>query len=261
MMDMKNFNKKNGTMIHSSRVSSNKHLSEGQLLRVAAAIFTLLVSVALTACSAAASTTNPAGNQPPASVPQATTASTPVGIPTAVNTPENTSTPTQAPAATATSLPPAAATQLDPCVLINSETASALAGVTFGDGVDSTTPEGLKTCTYGSQTTNILIVDVVQAADVATAQAAKQQFLTDLQTNLAQLTSAGMNITQLPDFADGAVMANIDYNVGGISISGNAIGFLKGTVFFGFSDLALGGTAPTDKAMQDEATAVLGMLP
>jgi hypothetical protein len=218
---------------------------------------TLLIALALTACSASPSSTSSSNIIPPTTAPQATLPPTRVPQPTLGNTPQNTA----APAATSTELPSAVVTQLDPCVLIDSQAASALAGVTFGAGVESTTPEGLKMCTYGGQTTNVFTVDVVQAPDVATAQAAKQQFLADLQANLEQLTSQGLNITQLPNFADGAVMANANVDSGGISISGNAMGFLKGTVFVGFSDIALSGTAPSDEAMQAEATTVLGMLP
>ncbi len=153
-------------------------------------------------------------------------------------------------------------TQLDPCQLISSQEASALAGASFGTGVEGSTPGGLKTCTYGSQTTNVFTVDVVQAPDVNTAKVDKAQFLEDLQASLQQLTNEGLNVTQDPNFADGAVLATASVNGGGIIMNGSAIGVLKGTIFFGFSDIVVGGgAAPDTIALRSEATTVLGRLP
>lgn len=155
----------------------------------------------------------------------------------------------------------AQSTSLNPCQLINSQEASSLTGASFGVGTEATIPGGGKTCTYGSQTTNIFFVEVVQAADETTAKAAQTQFLTDLQANLQQLTSQGFNVTQLPNFADGGVTAQVSINSAGQAINGSAIGFRKGTIFFGFSDLAVGSAAPSGEALQSEATIVLGRLP
>lgn len=251
-------NKNKMGITRKSNLERQKYLGKNNgLHRTALGTIALLIALAITSCSSSPSPTTSSNTTPPTAVPAATTPPTQAPLPTLANTPQNTA----VPSATSTELPSAVVTQLDPCVLIDSQAASTLAGVTFGAGVESTTPEGLKMCTYGGQTTNVFTVDVVQAPDVATAQAAKQQFLADLQANLEQLTSQGLNITQLPNFADGAVMANANVNAGGVSISGNAMAFLKGTVFVGFSDIALGGTAPSDEAMQAEATTVLGMLP
>ncbi len=198
-------------------------------------ISVLAIAALLSACSAATAT--------PA--PTATSVSVPSLAPAEV----------QQPAA------PLVAVALDPCLLVTSQEASALAGTTFAAGKEGSTPEGLKTCTYGSQSINIFTVDVAQAADVTTAQKYKEQFLADLQANLQQLSDQGLNVTQLPNFADGAVLASASISAQGTTFNGSAIGVLKGTIFFGFSDIVVGGAAPSSAALQSEATTVLGRLP
>jgi hypothetical protein len=229
-------------------------------VRTTLSICAVVIITALSACSPATSTpTNPTIPPPAASLPQ------PTAVPTLAPSP--TTAPFPIPASTST---PAAATQppagvsntaLDPCLLISSQEASTLAGASFGPGAEETTPEGLKICTYGANTTNVFMVDVAQAQDVATAQAYKAQFLADLQANLQQLTNAGMTITQLPNFADGATMGMAKFTISGVTLSGSAIGFLKGKTFFGFSDLVRDGASPTSDALQSEATTVLARLP
>jgi hypothetical protein len=226
----------------------------------------LVVALILSACSATpTSTTSPNSNAPATLVPQPTATSQPAGIPTATNLPQPTATAiptaTKPPAAAVAPQQQAVNTQLDPCVLVPSSEASSLAGTTFGQGVETSTPGGLKICTYGTQGTNIFTAEVIQAPDVATAQAAKEQFLTDLQASLQQITDQGINVTQLPDFADGAVLGQISFSGGGMSFNGSAMGFLKGTIFVGISDVVFNGPAPSSDALQAEATTVLGRLP
>jgi hypothetical protein len=104
-------------------------------------------------------------------------------------------------------------------------------------------------------------VEVAQAPDEATAKAYKAQFLADLQANLSKLASKGLTATELPNFADGATIAQATINAGGKTINGSAIGVLKGTIFFGFSDVIIGKAAPSSEALQSEAETVLGQLP
>ena len=228
------------------------------LARTAVSISVLAITALLSACSTSTPTV--------ASAPQPAAAfSTPVAtvIPSATVTPNATftSSPTDTPVETSTPQQTAAPTSLDPCQLIPSQEASSLAGTTFGTGAEGSLPGGGKTCTYGSQSSNVFIVQVVQAPDAATANAAETQFLSDLQASLQQLSSEGLNVTQLPDFADGAVLAEASINAGGVSVNGSAFGFRKGTIFFGFDDVVLGGPAPSGDALQAEATTVLGRLP
>ncbi len=114
-------------------------------------------------------------------------------------------------------------------------------------------------CTYGANTTNVFYVYVAQTADVASAEAAQQQFVDDLKANMQQLIGEGFTFTPLANFADAAIVATL--NLSAINVNGSAFGFRKGTVFFGFSDLVQGKPALTSDAMQAEATTVLGRLP
>jgi hypothetical protein len=225
--------------------------------------FVVVITASLSACSAATTTPAPAATSPAASAPQnlatATTLATPQAQTVTQNTPPPTSVPT--PLAQSTSQQSAVQTSIDPCQLVSSQEASTLTGSTYGSGVEGTSTNGLNTCTYGAQTSNIFQVEVVQAPDVKTAQAYKAQFLADIQANLSQLTDQGINVTEIPGFADGAVMATISVNSGGIDLSGIGMGFLKGTIYVGFSDLSIGGAVPSSAAMQSEATTVLGRLP
>lgn len=184
----------------------------------------------------------------------------------ACTAPTTTPSPTFPPAPTSTQASisaqqPAVTVSLDPCQLVPSSEASSLAGTSFGPGAEGTLSGGGKTCTYGSQTTNVFYVEVAQAPDVATAQADKAAFQADIQANLQQLANAGLTVTELPNFADGATLGQVAVNSGGVTLAGSAIGVLKGTTFFGFSDLDNGTTAPSNAALQAEATTVLGRIP
>jgi len=232
------------------------HRQNKSLVRMTLGVCLLLITVALAACSSSAATPAQPTSAPATIVTQPATLS-----PTSM--PQLSALPTLEPVATSTSAPQQAVanTPLDPCQLISSQEASALAGASFGQGKEETTSSGLKICTYGYQTANVFNAEVIQAPDIATAKADQAQFLADLQANLKNLTDQGLNVTQDPSFADGAVMANTTFSSGGVSFTGNAMGFRKGLIFFGFSDLVLGGTAPTDAAMQSEAKNVLERLP
>ncbi len=184
------------------------------------------------------------------------TSATSTPVPTATTAPTATLAPTDTPQAAAQP------TGLDPCQLIDTKTASTLAGATFGQGLEGTIPGGMKTCTYGSQATNIFIVDVIQAPDKATADSAEKDFLNTLQDNAQNIMGTGLTVTQIPSFADGAIYAEASITaMMGTSVNGSAFAFRKGTVFFGFSDVAIGAAGPTKAAMQAEAQTVLAKLP
>jgi hypothetical protein len=158
-------------------------------------------------------------------------------------------------------MPGTVATTLDPCKLVPPEEASQLAGTSFEPGVSSTDVGGLKRCVYGSLSANVFTVEVVQVADKATAQSQLAQFMAELQTQIPQLAANGLKVTELPNLADGAIFgeASLPSPVG--NVNGSALGVAKGTVFFGFSDIVMGGPAPTSEALQAEAATVLGRLP
>ena len=83
----------------------------------------------------------------------------------------------------------------------------------------------------------------------------------EAQAALQKLATKGVQITQLPSLGDGGVYMSGGGTISGATINISAIYVLKGTVFFGFSDLLLGRPAPTSDAMQAQAQTVLGRLP
>ncbi len=220
-------------------------------------IFVMVSVTLLSACTAQ----KPAPTNPPQQTALPAIASpTPAPSPTELPSPTASPAPSPTVAQAATSLPQTSgSTALDPCELLDQNEASKLTGVSFGAGVESTLSGGAKVCTYGANTQNVLMVEVGQTPDVATAEALQASFLNEIKTGLAQFGNVPFQVTQIPDFGNGAVSATLGLNV--INVTGSAFGFRKNTIFFGFSDLVLGGTAPTPEAMRAEAAFVLGELP
>jgi hypothetical protein len=199
----------------------------------------LLIGAALSACASAS----------------ATASKTPA--PPIVQAPSATALPSQA-ATKAAGTP----TALDPCQLLPADEASALAKASFGPGEERSLGGTGKSCTYGANTQNVFTVYVAQTADEASAKAAKASFMSDLQANMTQLVGGGFKFaTSVPNLGDDSILAWVTLDTGGTPISGSAIGVVKETVFFGFSDLVLGGPAPTTDALKAEAQTVLGRLP
>ncbi len=219
-------------------------------------IFVMVFSVLLSACTAQ----TPAPTNPPQPPAQPTTAS-PTLAPSPTELPSPTASPVPSPTVPqATSLPQnSGSTALDPCELLDQTEAKNLTGVSFGAGTEKTLDGGAKMCIYGANTANVLTVEVGQAPDIATAEAYQASFMNDIKTGLAQLGDVPLQVTQISDFGNGAVSATLGQNV--INVTGSAFAFRKNTIFFGFSDLVLGGTAPTPEAMRAEAAFVLGELP
>jgi hypothetical protein len=134
--------------------------------------------------------------------------------------------------------------------------------VTFGAGKGTTTEGNARICTYGSSTLNVFSAVVAIAPDVATAQAAEAAAQADLKASADKL-GHDVTVTQLPGFAAGAdaLLMEATVNIGGKTLGVRAIYVLRGTTFFGFSDVALDKAPPTADAMKSEATTVLGRLP
>jgi hypothetical protein len=180
-----------------------------------------------------------------------------------------TSAPTDVPSTAATEapseseLPSAVATDIDPCQLITADEAGQLVGTTFGAGKASETEGNIKICTYAAPGPNLFAVEVGIAPDADTAKAAEAQTMQDLQDQASKLPG-GLTVIPLPSFADNtdAAMLQGAVHESGIAIGARAIYLLRGTTFFGFSDISLGGAAPpTEQAMKDKATEVLAKLP
>jgi hypothetical protein len=205
--------------------------------------FALLVGVVSTAACTTAATGGPTASlpfsQPPATpLPSAATSALPT-LPDATAVP----------------------TSLDPCQLVTAQEASTLAGATFGAGKESTTEGNAKICTYGAQTANVLNVYVVQAPDVATAQAAEAAGLAAAKA-AAEQQAPGVTFsqTELADFADGALVISASATISGQTLAISGIYVLSGTTFFAITDVVLGQPAPTSDALQAQARVVLGRI-
>jgi hypothetical protein len=214
------------------------------LARKALSLCLMVIVVTLAACSSA-------GTPTPTTAAPATLAPQPTAVPTQVIVPTSANVSQQRTITTA----------LDPCQLITSDEGSKLTGVSFGPGTEHTISGDIKSCTYSSHGTNSLVVEVAQAPDINTAKQDQADFLSELQADAQKTADIGLVTTQVPNFADEAIQATGSVSANGLSVSGIAFGFRKGTIFFGFSDTAIGGTAPTSAAMQAEAQAVLNQLP
>ncbi len=233
-----------GHDLETGRVVARRRLA-GVVRRVAAVA---LVGLVAAACGTSSSSPAGATGTP---LPIAPAPVTPAPVTPAPATPAPTDTP--APISQVTGVP----TSLDPCQLVTSQEASQFAGASYGAGVESTTSGGGKICTYGGQTLNVFMVIVGQAPDVATAQAGKAE----AEAAIQQQAGKAIPFIELPTFADGAAYVSGTITVSGQSFSAGAIYALKGTIFFGFSDVALGKAAPTLAALQAQAQTILGRLP
>jgi len=157
----------------------------------------------------------------------------------------------------ASELPSAAPTTIDPCVLIPASLASQLAGTTYTTGDPKTTSGGGKFCDYGDGTTNVFHVVVTQAADQKTADAAKA----DAQAEIIKAAQKGVKFIEVPSIGDGCAYIVGTATYLGAKVNASAIYCLKGLIFFGFSDLALGSPTPTADLLQSTATNLLPQLP
>ncbi len=231
------------------------HLADPVPARAMRAILVLLV-VGLAACTTSTGTEAPAPSI--AVVPPSIALAT---LPTA----SQSETPSASPSGPAASFSEATAvpTSIDPCQLITSQEAGKLVGATFGAGKESTTEGNARICTYGAQTPNVFMVEVAIAPDEATAKADEKAAQAALKSKANQLPAVGLVVTQLPNFAPGADAALMQgsMSAGGTTIGARAIYVLRGTTFFGFSDVALNQAPPSANAMKAEAMTVLGRLP
>jgi hypothetical protein len=152
--------------------------------------------------------------------------------------------------------PSAVATDIDPCQLITADEAGQLAGTTFGPGKATTTEGNAKICTYGAQTKNVFMVDLAIAPSTDIAKADETAVLAELQQQAAAAGKNAVQTSAVKDFAPNtdAVIVKMGPILG---INGAAIYLLRGTTFFGFSDLVVGGNAPTIDDVKAKALDVL----
>ena len=81
---------------------------------------------------------------------------------------------------------------------------------------------------------------------------------------LATLNSAlgkGVKVTSVPGLADSAAVLSATERAGGTTVAASGIYLLEGLDFLAFSDVALGKPAPTEAALEAQASTSLGRLP
>jgi hypothetical protein len=162
---------------------------------------------------------------------------------------------TTTPTITASAPPSAAAGTLDPCLLVTSQEASALSGITFvGAGEEKTIAANSKQCIYGNQGSYIFTVGVIQAPSAAEAQAGEQEAVAFIESQLEY----SLKVTQVPSFADGGVEIQGMPQAG---VSASAIYALHGTIAFGFATVGVNHPVPTNAAMLPVAAVMLSRLP
>ena len=220
--------------------------------RLALIAFPLLLT--LGACSSTTSPTAPTGSTaaslPPTSAVPPTAVATTSAIPSAI--------PSAASAAPTTSDGPTAVpTSIDPCQVVTAQEASQLTGATFAAGKETTTAGNARICTYGSQTLDVVTVEVAVAPDAATVQTDKAAALAEIQ----KAAGTGLHVAQLSGIGDAAAAVSASTTISGQTLSITGIYVLKGLVFFAMSDLVLGRPAPTSAAMQAQAQTAIGRLP
>ena len=150
---------------------------------------------------------------------------------------------------------PAQPVSYEPCALVTVSEATSLTGVNYGPGVDQTL-NGLKVCIYGYQTTDVFEIGIAQAPDLATAQADEAQ----AQAQLQQAANNGLPVLQVQGVGDAAAETQGSISSNGTTFSASAIWVLKGTIYFGISDIAVNRPAPSAAALQAQALTVLSRL-
>jgi Protein of unknown function (DUF3558) len=173
-------------------------------------------------------------------------------------------------AATASAAPDAAsssssvATSLDPCQLVTSSEASALAGATFGAGREEKTKGGGRICVYGYQTTNVFTVEVGQ--DKSTSDAQKQWSKNEAKARslLQRKVPAGFSVhvqtADVSGLGDRAATVYSKDNIAGHKFGISGIYLLKGATFVAFQDLLLGSSPPSTSALQAQARTTLSRV-
>lgn len=213
--------------------------------RTAATLPVIASALLLAACSSPATTASSGPASPAAT--QASPAATPAA------------------AGSAAATQSAAPTSLNPCQLVTSSEASALAGTTFGPGQQEANGQHGKRCVYGSQTTNVFTVEVGQAASPAAARADWSAEQARVQALISKKLPAGISLSahnqKLSGLGDRAAFARGSAAVAGQTIELSGIYLLKGATFLAFQDLLLGHPAPSAAAMEAEAQRALARVP
>jgi hypothetical protein len=164
------------------------------------------------------------------------------------------------PSVAASSGPTAVPTAIDPCQLVTKDEANKLAAASFADGKEEENKNHLRNCTYGAQTKNVFMVDVLQAPDAATAKAAEAGVKAEFENSAAKGKMSVQEIAQYKgDPNTDCAILRVPSNA--LQINGIAMYCVKGAVFTGFSDLKFGSAAPGANDVETQMDTVLGRIP
>jgi hypothetical protein len=157
------------------------------------------------------------------------------------------------------------ATSLDPCQLVTSSEASALAGTTFGAGRHENTKGGGRICVYGYQTSNVFTVEVGQDKSSSDARAQWSKAEAKARKLLSKKVPAGISVhvqtADVPGLADRAATVYSKNEIAGRKFGISGIYLLKGATVVAFQDLLLGGAPPSTSALQGQARTTLSRVP
>jgi hypothetical protein len=215
-----------------------------------------IAALGLAACSGSTAATNPPASVAVVSGGSAAPSAAAVAPSDTTSAPSDSAGASTSPASGPTAVP----TSLDPCQLISSQEAGQLAATNFGTGKEEKLNGNAKMCIYGYQTKNVFEIIVAVSPDVATAKKEEAAMEAEQSANAAKLNQ-GLTITKMPGFTSDSDAVLLEIKPNALGIAGRAIYVLRGTVFFGFNDLVVGGSAPSAEAMKAEAMTVLGRLP
>ncbi len=217
-------------------------------IRAAVPLMIVVPALALTACSTSSGTASVATAQPPAGAATSAAAA-----------------PTSAAASTKAAPQAGPATSLDPCQLVTSAEASALAGVSFGPGKSESSGTSGKLCVYGAQTHNVFTVVVGQAKDAATAGAEWVAEQAQAEAALKEQVPSGATVSLhkagVSGLADKAETVTGSAAISGVQFGASAIFLLKGATFVQFSDVVVGTAPPSTAALESQARTTLGRVP
>ena len=165
------------------------------------------------------------------------------------------STPTPTPVTTPTPLPsPSGSAELAPlpsgfnaCTLLTDAQAAAINGSSYPPGVNHLMNSGFIECVWQTPTppSSITVQVLFTSGDTSAEEAYANN----------QATAHGFAVTPVANFADEAEIVRAP----GGSVSTGGIYVREGSIFFDV--VYLGGTVPSDGALQGAATFVLGNLP
>lgn len=158
------------------------------------------------------------------------------------------------------------ATTSDPCQIVTASEAGALAGATFGPGLEMPGNNGGKACIYGFHSPNVFWVIFLTAGSSSAAQGLWSQELASISTQLqegAAGASAGSGFTPTATTvsgADRAALWSTTATIGGVALTSFGVELLKGADFLAFFDSHDGSSPPGTASLDAQAMTSLARV-